>query len=308
LAEKGFGLRVLVTGAGGLLGSKVVELAVEKGYDVYATYLTHVPPAGRAVKMDVTDREQVFKVLEAARPDAVVHCAALTNVDLCETEKELALKVNVDGARIVAEAAKSVGSYLVHVSTDYVFDGEKGMYREEDEPNPVNFYGYSKLLGEKAVEEVGGDYLTVRPSVIYGSRPAGGKTNFALWLIDSLKAGREVKILVDQYVSPTLNTNLAAMILDAVERRLTGVLHTAGATRASRFEFAVKLADVFGLDRSLIRETTMDEMKWVARRPKDTSLDVSKAMRVLGVKPMELGDALKALKEEVESCAARDSG
>lgn len=300
-------MRILVTGAGGLLGSKVAELAAGRGCEVYATYLTHVPPAGRAVKMDITDREQIFRVLEAVRPDVVVHCAALTNVDLCETERELALKVNAEGARFVAEAARSVGSRVVLVSTDYVFDGEKGMYCEEDEPSPVNFYGYSKLLGEKAVAEVSGDCLIVRPSVIYGSRPAAGKANFALWLMNNLKAGREVRVLVDQYVSPTFNTNLAAMILDAVERGLTGVLHTAGATRVSRFEFAVELADVFGLDRSLIRRATMDEMRWVAKRPKDTSLDVSKARKLLRVKPMELGDALKALKEEVESCAARDS-
>lgn len=298
----------MVTGAGGLLGSKVAELAVGKGYEVYAAYLTHMSQVGHVVKMDVADRQQVFRVLETVRPGAVVHCAALTNVDLCEARKELALKVNAEGARFIAEASKVIGSRLIHVSTDYVFDGERGMYREEDEPNPVNFYGYSKLLGEKAVIEVGGEYLIVRASVIYGSRPAGGKTNFALWLIDNFKAGREVKVLTDQYVSPTLNTNLAAMILDALERGLTGILHTAGATRVSRFEFAVQLAKEFGFDCSLIREASMDEMRWLARRPKDTSLDVSKAMRLLGVKPMELSDALKALKREVEGCAARDSG
>lgn len=300
-------MKILVTGAGGLLGSRLTELAVSKGYDVYATYLNHLPPSGHVVKMDITDRHQVFKIVEKTRPDILVHCAALTNVDVCEVKRELALKVNARGTQFIAKAAKNIGSYLVYISTDYVFDGEKGRYREEDKPNPVNFYGYSKLLGERAVTEIGGDHLIVRASVIYGSRPAGGKKNFALWLIENLKAGHEVKVLTDQYVSPTFNTNLAAMILDAIEKGVTGVLHMAGATRASRFKFAVKLAKEFGFDGSLIKRATMNEMRWVAKRPRDTSLDVSKAKNMLEVKPMKLSDTLKALREEIKSHVTRNS-
>jgi len=292
-------MKLFITGAGGLLGSRVAEIAVEKGYTVYSAYLTHLPSVGHPIRVDVTDKERVSKVIGSTKPDVIIHCAALTNVDLCEMERELALRVNVEGAKNIAEAAKENNAHLVYISTDYVFDGEKGLYSEKDDPNPINFYGYSKLLGEKAVMETSKEFLIVRASVIFGAKPAAGKTNFALWVLENLKANREIKVLIDQYVSPTLNTNLAEMILDACERRLTGLYHMAGRSRVSRYEFAVKLARVFDLDEDLIRKACMHEMRWKARRPRDSSLDVSRAMRSLRVKPLSLSEALNVLREEL---------
>ncbi|MEM2084218.1 MAG: sugar nucleotide-binding protein, partial [Nitrososphaerota archaeon] len=181
-----------------------------------------------------------------------------------------------------------------------VFDGSKGMYKEEDEPNPINFYGYSKLLGEKIIEENEGEYLIARASVIYGSKPASGKTNFALWILDNLNKNQNIKVLIDQYVSPTLNTNLAEILLEAYERNITGIYHIAGAERVSRYEFALKLAEVFNLNKNLIIKAKMDEMDWIAKRPKDTSLDTSKANNVFKVKPINLNEALNNLKEELK--------
>lgn len=296
-------MKFLVTGASGLLGSKVTNLAlIKKGYKVCAGYLTHYPSAGLPVKLDVSDEEMVFKIIMKVRPDVIIHCAALTNVDKCETEKDLAMRINADGTKFIANASKQINAYLVYISTDYVFNGSKGMYREDGKPNPINFYGYSKLLGERAVEEVleGGEYLIARASVIYGSKPASGKINFALWLLDKLKKDQEIKVLADQYVSPTLNTNLAEMLLEACERRLTGVYHMSGATRVSRYEFAVRLAETFDLNKDLVKEAKMKDMNWVATRPKDSSLDVSKVRKVLKVKPMNLSEALIVLKRELE--------
>jgi dTDP-4-dehydrorhamnose reductase len=282
-----------VTGAGGLLGSRIVELASERGYEVYGLYLNHPPSMGFKIKMDVTDFNGVEKLISQLKPHAIIHCAAITDVDLCERNRDLALKVNYEATKVIAKASEKIDAHMIYISTDYVFDGLRGMYREEDRPNPINTYGLTKLLGESAVMENCGRGLIVRASVIYGSKPAAGKVNFALWVMERIKA------LKDQYVSPTLNTNLALMILDALEMDLTGVMHMSGATRVSRYEFAIQIARKFNLDEGLVEEAYMDEMNWIAKRPKDSSLDVSKASRTLNVKPVSLNESLEKLYWEL---------
>ncbi len=288
-------MRIFVTGGSGLLGSKVAEFAVERGYDVYSGYHNHKPEFGKAVKFDLADADGIAKVISEVRPDVIIHSAALTDVDRCEVEKDLAYRINAEGTRAVAEAARKLNAFLVYVSTDYVFDGVRGMYREEDETNPVNHYGYTKLAGEQHCQ----DFCIARTCVIYGAKPASGKVNFVLWLIDRLEKGESVRIVTDQFITPTLNTNLAKMILECAERRLKGIFHLAGATRVSRFEFAKEIAEVFGLDENLIIPSKMDEINWIAKRPRDSSLDVSKAMEYLKEKPFDLRKALKVLKKEL---------
>jgi dTDP-4-dehydrorhamnose reductase len=294
-------LRILITGASGLLGSKIAEVASKRGFEVYSGYLTHFPTIGKPVRLDVSDRNLVHKVVRSVKPDAVIHCAALTDVDKCEVEKELAMDVNVKGTKFIAQATNDVNAYLVMVSTDYVFEGSKGQYGEGDEPHPINFYGYSKLMGEGEVQRIAEDYLIARTSSIYGSKPANGKVNFALWLINNLRSNKEIKALVDQYVSPTLNTNLGEMVLEACEKRINGIYHLAGAERASRYDFALKLADALNLDKNLIKKANMSEMKWVAKRPKDSSLDVSKAKKTFKANPLKLDEALNLLRQEVKN-------
>jgi len=287
-------MRIFVTGGSGLLGYRIAELALEKGYEVYSGYCHNKPLAGEAVKIDLSDPASAFEVTREVKPDVVMHTAALTDVDMCEKEKELAFKINVEGTKAIAEAARKLNSFLIYVSTDYVFDGNKGMYRENDETNPVNYYGYTKLLGERYCDCI------ARTCVIYGAKPASGKVNFVLWLIDKLRNGEKVRITTDQYITPTLNTNLARMMLEIAEKELKGVFHLAGATRVSRFEFAKAVADVFDLDKTLIMPSKMDELNWIAKRPKDSSLDTSKAAGMLEEKPYDLRKALKVLREELK--------
>ncbi len=289
-------MKVFITGGSGLLGSKVAEIALERGYNVYSGFNSHKPEFGEPVKFDLADPNSIVKVIDDVRPNVIIHSAALTDVDRCEVEKELAYKINVEGTKIVAEMARKLGAFLVYISTDYVFDGERGMYKEEDETNPINYYGYTKLLGEKYCQ----DFCIARTCVIYGARPASGKVNFALWLINKLEKGECVKIITDQFITPTLNTNLAKMLLEIAERGLKEVFHLAGTTRVSRFEFAKEIAREFGLDESLIVPSKMDEINWIAKRPRDSSLDVSKAARYLNEKPYDLKKALKVLKGEME--------
>ena len=253
-----------------------------------------MPEYGRAVKFDLLDEKGISELVGRIMPEVIIHSAALTDVDRCEREQELAYKMNVEGTRAIATAAEKAGSFLIYISTDYVFDGMRGMYREDDRTNPVSYYGYSKLLGEQFCRG-----CIARTCVIYGSRPASGKVNFALWLLNSLKSGKPVGVVTDQFITPTLNTNLARMVQEAADRRLTGIYHLAGATRISRYDYALELAREFDLDESLILPSRMEDLMWAAKRPIDSSLDTSKARAELMEKPLPLNEALRTLKAEV---------
>ena len=296
-------MKLLITGASGLYGSKLAQLALAKGIEVYSSDIQSLTVYGNFVKLDISDKEQVQDAFKAIKPDVVVHAATLTDVDKCETNKELAWKVNVEGTKNIAEAAKSAGSFLIYISTDYVFSGKSGCYKETDKPDPINYYGLTKLKAEEIVQTQA-EYFIARPSVIYGSTPAAGKVNFALWLIETLRKRERVKIVTDQWNTPTLNSNLAEMTLEVIERRLTGIYHLCGATRVSRLEFAEQIADVFGLDKGLIDSVLSSQFTWPAKRPMDSSLDTSKAQKALKNKPLEMAEALKRLKVELSEKGA----
>lgn len=292
-------MRLLITGGGGLMGSKVAEVAASQEHEVFfgchrEYHEHHEISHGKGIKLDLMDHASIVEAVRLSRPEVVIHTAALTDVDRCETDRDAAYKINVLGTKVLYESARDMGAFTIYTSTDYVFDGARGMYSEEDKANPISYYGYSKFLGEAYCDAV------ARTCVIYGARPASGKINFALWIIDRLKKGESAKIVTDQYITPTLNTNLAGMALELAERRLTGVFHLSGATRISRYDFARELASVFDLDDELIIPSRIAEMKWTARRPADSSLDTSKAAKCLSEKPMALREALRTLKAEID--------
>ncbi|MCW4015238.1 MAG: dTDP-4-dehydrorhamnose reductase [Candidatus Bathyarchaeota archaeon] len=292
-------LRFLITGGSGLLGSKVAETAILDGHEVYSGFNQHESRAGIPVKLDLNSQENVVKVFDLVEPEIVVHAGAISNVDQCEANKELAWGINVDGTKRMSELSREHNAFLVYVSTDYVFSGKRGMYTETDETKPINYYGKTKLEGEKIVSMLTSESCIARPSVIYGSVPAAGKINFALWVLDKLRKGEQIKIITDQCISPTFNTNLADMIIEVAQRRLTGIYHLAGATAVNRYDFACLLAKIFDLDAGLIKPTKSEDMNWTAKRPKNTSLVVDKASRVLHKKPLKLEDALGNLRKEL---------
>jgi dTDP-4-dehydrorhamnose reductase len=299
-------LKLLITGASGLYGSKLAKLALDRGIEVYSSDIQSLSVYGNFVKLDISNKAQVEEAFKTIKPDVVVHAAALTDVDKCELNKALAWRVNVDGTKNIADACQTAEAFLFCVSTDYVFSGEKGSYSEYDARDPVNYYGLTKVEAEEIVKCLP-EYFIARPSVIYGSTPAAGKVNFVLWLIETLRRGERVKIVTDQWNTPTLNTNLAEMTLEVLERRLTGIYHLCGATRVSRLEFAKKIADAFDLDKSLIDKVSSSQFSWPAKRPSDSSLDTSKAQRNLKCKPLSMADALEQLKRELSPNPAQNS-
>ena len=292
-------MKLLVTGASGLLGTRICQLATKQNYEVYSAHSQHRPQFGIPIKLDITDGAALRQVFDKTKPDVVVHSAALSDVDRCEEEKDLAWKINVESTSNIAQLCHKHNCFLVYVSTDYVFNGEKGNYKETEQTAPINNYGLTKLKGEEEVQKSGAEYCIARASVIYGSNPAAGKVNFALWLLEKLRKKEEAKTVIDQWNSPTFNTNLAEMVLEILERRITGTFHLAGATRLSRYELAQNIAETFNLDKSFLRPTSSKEMQWLAKRPKDASLNVHKAEETLACKPLQISEALSRLKMEM---------
>ncbi|KPV62352.1 MAG: dTDP-4-dehydrorhamnose reductase [Candidatus Bathyarchaeota archaeon BA2] len=303
-------LKLLVVGGSGLLGYKVAELAVGE-FETFATYnFRSVELQGcNFFKLNKCDRSATQALIKKIKPDVVIDTAALHNVDYCETHHDEAWKVNVEGTRNVADACKETSAKMIFVSTDYVFDGKKGFYNEKDAPNPLHFYAKTKLEGEKVVREAGIDYAIVRPSVIYGWNPSelaglrsssGKSMNFAIWILNELRKRKEIKIVTDQYSSPTLADNLAEALLALSKSQRKGVYHTAGKICIDRFNFAKKIAEIFDLNGGLIKPVTSDVFKQVAERPKRCCLDVSKAERELEVKFLTVEEGLMKMKAKME--------
>jgi len=290
--------RLLITGANGMLGNKAVVLA-SRNYEV--TPLHHAKPLhNNSLEVDIANKEQVFGIFRKLQPNAVIHAAAETNVDKCETQKEHAWNVNVEGTRNVAEACAEVNTKLIHISTDYVFDGEKGFYNEEDKPNPANYYGFTKLEGEKQVIECCKNYVILRTSVLYGCHP--WKQNFATWIINKLKQQQEIAVVEDHYNTPTLADNLAEMAVEVTEKDLRGLYHTSGRERISRCEFAKQIAKTFNLNADLVKPVKMSESTaWIAKRPKDSSLNTGKIQKQLITKPLNIAEGLNKMKEEMRT-------
>ena len=291
-------MRMIVTGSSGQLGSEICRLST---HETYGTYLGDLPRAGRAkpMRMDITDAEAVNKVFASVKPDCVVHCAAMTSVDSCETDKDMAWEVNVDGTKNIVRACSKFGASLVYISTDYVFDGKKGNYVETDVPNPLNHYACTKLAGEMLARTLD-KHMILRSSVMFS---AGGN-NFVSWVRDSLSKG-QTKIVTDQINSPTLATEMAETVLRLVELDATGVYHTAGAERISRYDFAKAIAKVFGLDASRITAAKTAELGQKAVRPVDSSLKIAKVKK-LGITFSNVEKALRKLKEMEDTAGGHE--
>ncbi len=286
--------KVLVTGGSGLLGGKLIPL-LQDNCKTFATYNKHPIKLKNceSFNLDITNRKDTEQLITKLSPDVIIHTVALTNVDYCEANKKEAWNVNVEGTRNIVEASREVNSKLIYISTDYVFDGERGRYKEDDQTNPIDYYGETKLGGEKIVEELCEDYIIARTSVLYGWH---SKLNFVTWVIQELGQGHEISIVEDQFNSPTLADNLAELISDLMEGGENGIFHTAGRQRISRFGFTEKIAEIFNLDKNLINSISSDGLEWVAKRPTDSSLDVTKVSRVR--RPLNIDESLKLMKEK----------
>ena len=292
-------MKFLVTGSAGLVGSQVVKDLTKQNHTVYSCYHDEKPSHGTSIQLDITDQDKIIQILQEIKPDRIIHLAAMTDVDQCETQQELAILLNAKSTEILAKQAAKQNAFFVYVSTDYVFDGIKGMKKEDDSTNPLGFYGKSKLEGEFTLNKLASSWCIARTSTPFGIHHK--KKSFPLWVQESLEAKKEIPVLVDQLTSPTYVPNLSKMLIEVATRQITGILHLSGATRISRYELAELVADKLSLDKKFLIQTNTDEMNWKAQRPKDSSLDVSLAAEILNEKPQEIEHSLILFIDELTS-------
>ncbi|HVF67312.1 MAG TPA: NAD(P)-dependent oxidoreductase [Pyrinomonadaceae bacterium] len=286
----------LVIGASGQVGEHLLRAASDAGFEAAGTHHSH--PAHGTRPLDVRRPDEVTELVAGLRPAVVYLPASQTNVDRCESEPAEGYAVNVVGVRNVVRAANAVGARLVYFSSDYIFDGRAGPYREDDPANPVNEYGRQKLAAEHHVALNARDYLVVRTTVVYGWERQG--KNFIYRLINTLKDGRALKAPSDQIGSPTYAPNLARAAVELAGAGAAGVYNVVGPERVSRYEFARAAADAFGLDAGLIQAVTTEELSQTAARPLNAGMLTDKAAAALTVRLKGYRDGLKEMASEGE--------
>ncbi len=297
--------KVLVIGANGFLGTNLFEFRnseflSNQNLQLVAGDLdnSNLPSDIPFYTIDITDYEQSEKNIIKISPDIIVLTAAMTNVDQCEVDRKLASKINVIGPRNIVKACIKTNSKLVFLSTDFVFDGEKkrgSYYKETNIPNPLSYYAKTKYKAELIIFNSGIEFLICRTSVLYGWNEI--KLNFITWVLNNLKQNNQISIITNQINSPTQVTNLAQIILKLIEKNAKGIYNTAGSCAVSRYEIALKCAEVFGYNKNLI--IPIDSFEQKAIRPKNVGLDINKLNKLIGneLKIFNLEEGLIYMKE-----------
>lgn len=299
-------MKILVTGSNGLLGQKLIEkLANNPNVDVLATARgeNRLPFKENYsyASLDITDKQNVDEVIDAFKPDVVIHGAAMTNVDQCETEKEECWKLNVLATEYLLEAAERHNSFFLHVSTDFIFDGADGPYAEEAEANPVSFYGWSKYAAEKLVIHSKVKWAIARTVLVYGMAHDMSRSNIILWVKNSLESGKSINVVNDQWRTPTLAEDLADGCILIAEQRAEGIFNISGKDLLNPYQMAVMTADYFGLDKSLINEVDGTQFKQTAKRPAKTGFILDKAISKLGYNPKNFTEGIAFLAAQINT-------
>jgi dTDP-4-dehydrorhamnose reductase len=293
---------VLITGANGLLGQKLVK-DFHPQYKVIAcdlqpqSYLSFPDLAHES--LNITDRRKLGFQISLYHPEVVINAAAYTDVDGCEIHKDEAWAVNVGGVKNLVDLCRKEKIKLIHLSTDYVFNGEEGPYSEDALPDPVNFYGETKLESEKIIKDSGIDFLIIRTNVLYGFGNRV-KPNFFLSLLDKLSKNEKIKVVTDQFNNPTLADNLSSCILEMVKKDVSGVYHIAGSEYLSRYDFAVKVAKSFDLHKNNILPTRTELLQQQAKRPYRGGLKTDRAQKVLDTRLLSADEGLNYIKQSEE--------
>jgi len=296
--------RILICGANGLLGQRLsLMLSTQTDYEVLNTSIERSFVFDNILfdynQLDITNRSDVKSLASSFQPDVIFNAAGATNVDWCESNREEAWKANVTAVENLVDAARKVGAKLVHVSTDYVFDGKHGPYDEEAKPYPIGYYGKTKLASENAVRSSEIQHTILRTIVLYGNG-IGVKPNFPLWVINSLKSGKQINVVDDQIGNPTYVGDLALAMIKSFELNRLGIFHIGGGEQLSRFDFALQIADVFSLDRSLIRCIKTSDLHQASPRPMLSGFITLKAETQLGMHFLTVKEGLTLLKHELQ--------
>jgi dTDP-4-dehydrorhamnose reductase len=297
--------KVLVTGANGLLGQKIIYLLKSrKDINLIATgrgknRLLEVDNY-KYLDVDITDSESVSSLIEIESPDSIIHCAAMTNVDACELEKKKCWLINVDAVEFIARAAEKVNAHLLHISTDFVFDGKNGPYSETDHPNPLHYYAESKLASEKIVKEICSKWSIARTIIIYGITDNMSRSNLVLWSKGEIEKGNAINVINDQFRSPTLAEDLAIGCVSIIDRQATGLYHLSGPKNYSIIDLVHQVADFYNLDKSLINAISTASLNQPAKRPLVTGFEIGKAIKDLDFNPVDFKEGISIMDKQIK--------
>ena len=291
-------MKILITGSNGLLGQHLVKLLLDTtAHDIIATGKgdpRYVVQNSRLhyYALDITDGMAVHLLFEKLLPDTIVHCAALTQADECELNPIKAWEINVTATRFIVEAAKKINAFLIFISTDFVFDGINGPYKETDTVNPVSYYGSTKVAAEKSVAESGLPYAIARTCLLYGNIFVGTRNNVIRWVKENLEQVKKIKVVSDQWRTPTYVEDLAKGILLIAEKKAVGLFHISGKDFLSPYDMAMATAAYLHLDASLIEKVDASVFTQPAKRPVTTGFIIDKAKNELGYEPLSFREGM----------------
>lgn len=287
-------MRHLVVGASGQIGAALMRQLRALGQECYGTCRKHQEKG--LLEVEIADESSVRDLMLKTRPKFIYSCAALSNIDRAETKKEEAYRTNVTGIKNLVKFGNRFGAKFIHFSTEAVFDGTTGGYREDDTPNPISEYGKQKVYSEHIVASLARDYIIARTTVVYGWETLG--KNFAMQMLAGLEEGKPQRVPGDQIGNPTYNMSLARAIIELATSHNTGIYHVCGRDRISRYEFAVEIAKTFNFDPKLITSVPTSELGQVGRRLLKATLSTEKAAKALGYELPGYAEGLKLMKLE----------
>ncbi len=300
-------MKILLTGSNGLLGQKLVALLYQApGVELVATArgvnrLADRYPALRFVPLDVTDAAQVEQVLATERPTHLIHTAAMTQVDECELHQADCWLQNVTAVEHLATTCARLAIHLTHLSTDFIFDGKEAMLTEDATPHPLSYYGESKLAAERIVQATNGlRWAIARTVLVYGTLTAGSRSNIVLWVRDSLRKGQPIKVVDDQWRTPTLAEDLAIGCWLLTKQSAKGIYHLSGRELLTPYEMAQQVASFFALDHSLLERVNSSTFTQPARRPARTGFNIAKAIHELGYQPRSFAEGIALLAQQTQ--------
>lgn len=297
---------ILTTGSNGLLGQKLTEkilaegrvklIATAKGGNRYP-----IKTGYEYAEMDILNPEQVKEVIEKYKPNSIIHTAAMTNVDTAEADKELCHKLNVDAVQTLVSLCEEKNIQLIHLSTDFVFDGENGPYKEEDAVNPLSYYGESKVLAEELLKNSKANWTILRTILVYGITNDMSRSNIVLWAKNALEKALPINVVNDQWRMPTLAEDLAEACILAVEKNANGIFNVSGKDYMSIADLVRKVADYWALDQSIIFEISSESLNQTAKRPAKTGFVLDKTIKDLDYNPHSFEEGLRIVDEQIKS-------
>lgn len=301
--------KVLVTGSNGLLGQKLTErILLKKDFELIATSKgrnRYTESEGYIyAQMDITDKVSVNQVIAKYRPDVVIHTAAMTNVDTCEIEKDLCWTVNVTAVDYLIKACEKYQFQLIQLSTDFIFDGEDGPYLEDAKPNPLSYYGKSKLAAEELLVNSAVHHTILRTIIVYGIVNDMSRSNIVLWAKGVLEKGNPINVVDDQWRMPTLAEDLAEICLLAAEKGAQGIFNASGKDMLSIVELVEHVADYYQLDKSLINPISSASLNQTAKRPKRTGFILNKSIKELGYQPHSFNEGIAMMDKQMKKAGS----